>query len=350
MNSFKKKLVWSIVFLALVIITIYVLTNQSKSFSVEGFADFISGANWIWMSLAFISMLGFIFFEGMAVRKLCRMFGYKTTVRKSIVYSSSDLYFSAITPSASGGQPASALFMIGDGISKTVTTIALLINLTLYALSIILFGVISLIFDAGNLASFDDFSTFLIFFGFAVQVFLIVLFLLLVYKEKIVMKIADVGIRLLMKLRLVKNGDKLRKKLQGSETKYKECAGAILHHKRDIAKAFLYNILQRASFIMVSVCTYMAVYGKPSRIWDVFVTQGYIVIGSNTIPIPGAVGVADYLFMDGYSGIVPDPVNIELLSRGISFYSSVIICGIITLAVYLIRGLKGMKRKKNENE
>lgn len=348
MKSLKKKVLWSFVFLALVILTVYVLTNQSKSFSIKGFASFIAGANPIWLAGAIIAMLGFVFFEGMAVRTLCRMFGYRTGVRQSIVYSSSDIYFSAITPSASGGQPASALFMIGDGIPPTVTTIVLLINLTLYALSIILTGIICLLFGADILANFDDFSTFLILLGFVIQIFLVVLFLLLVYKEKIVMKIADAGIRVLMKLHLIKNGEKLRKRLIGAEEKYKECADAILDHKRDIFKAFIYNLLQRMSFILVSVCTYMAVYGNVSRIWDVFATQGYVVLGSNTIPIPGAVGVSDYLFMDGFHAIVKDPVNIELLSRGISFYSSVIICGIITLVAYIIRGVKGTKHKKNE--
>ncbi|MFR2128888.1 MAG: hypothetical protein ACLS4M_06675 [Eubacterium ventriosum] len=45
---------------------------------------------------------------------LCGTFGYKRPFRKCLVYSSSDIYFSAITPSATGGQPASAYFMMKD--------------------------------------------------------------------------------------------------------------------------------------------------------------------------------------------------------------------------------------------
>ena len=170
--------------------------------------------------------------------------------------------------------------------------------------------------------------------------------MMLVYKEKIVMRIADILIRILCKLHIFKNGKKFRKRLAGAEERYKQCADAILQNKRYIFKAFIYNILQRVSWILVTVFAYLSVYGNVHKLWDVAVTQGYVVLGANTIPIPGAVGVADYLFLDGFDAIVKEPVNIELLSRGISFYSSVIICGIITLVIYLARGLKGMKRKK----
>ena len=69
--------------------------------------------------------------------QLSKAFGYKRKFRKALVYSTSDIYFSAITPSATGGQPASAYFMMNDKIPGAVTTIVLLVNLTLYTTSII---------------------------------------------------------------------------------------------------------------------------------------------------------------------------------------------------------------------
>ena len=55
---------------------------------------------------------------------------------RGVLYSAADIYFSAITPSATGGQPASALLMVGDGIPTAVTTVVLLLNLAMYNLSI----------------------------------------------------------------------------------------------------------------------------------------------------------------------------------------------------------------------
>ncbi|MCQ4775571.1 flippase-like domain-containing protein, partial [Lacrimispora saccharolytica] len=87
--------------------------------------------------LAVSGMFGFIFFEGMALTVIVRSLGYPAKHRQGFVYSAGDIYFSAITPSASGGQPASALFMIRDGIPTTAVMAALLLNLIMYTMVII---------------------------------------------------------------------------------------------------------------------------------------------------------------------------------------------------------------------
>ena len=68
--------------------------------------------------------------------------------------------------------------------------------------------------------------------------------------------------------------------------------------------------------------------------------QTFAVLGSNAVPVPGAVGVADYILLSGFGQIVRDPVSVELLSRGISFYSTILACGVLLLAVLMIRKIK----------
>ena len=346
MKDIKKKIIWFVVFIALVGVTLYTIVRQNESFSIRGFIDFVSNSSWQWILMAFISMLGFIIFEGLALIVICRAFGYKRRWTRGIAYSAPDIYFSAITPSATGGQPASAYFMMKDKIPGAVTTITLLINLTLYTTSIIVIGIVCFVVRPGMLAEFSLLSKCMISIGFAIQFVLIAVFLLLVYKEKIVMKIATVLMKLLNKIHIMNNIDKKLEHLKSVEKQYKECASAIKEHKKPLFVAFLLNFLQRISLIMVSVCVFLAKGGELSKAVDVFISQGYVVLGSNSVPIPGAVGAADYLFIDGFSHIVKDPVSIELLSRGISFYCCILICGIITLALYLTKGLKEMRRKK----
>lgn len=346
MKDKKKKLIWFMVFIALVIVTLYTIVRQNESFSLSGFLEFISTASWQWIFWAFISMFGFIIFEGLAILVICRAFGYKKRITRGIVYSAPDIYFSAITPSATGGQPASAYFMMKDKIPGAITTIVLLINLTLYTTSIILIGIVCFITRPGMIAEFSTLSKCMIFAGFIIQFILMTVFLLLVYREKIVMKIASVVMKLLNRIHLMHNIKKKQEHLKEVEQQYKDCAAAIKNHKKPLFLAFVFNFLQRISLIMVSVCVYMAKGGELSKAFDVFTAQGYVVLGSNSVPIPGAVGAADYLFIDGFGHIVKDPVSIELFSRGISFYCCILICGVITLAVYLAEGLKGMKRKK----
>lgn len=342
----KKNIVWLIVFMALVALTLYIVVNQNENFSVEEFGKFIFSASWQWIGLAFVCMAGFVVFEGLAIISLAKGFGYKVKFNRCVVYSAPDIYFSAITPSATGGQPASAYFMMKDQIPGAVTTIILLINLTLYTSSIIVIGLVCFLTRPQILMEFSSLSKILIFAGFIIQFVLMSVFILLVYKEKVVMKIANFGMRILHKLHLIRNIQQKQEHLKEVEQQYKECAAAIMNHKKTLAVSFLFNLLQRVSLILISVCVFMAKGGAISKAFDAFVTQGYVVLGSNSVPIPGAVGAADYLFINGFGHLVKDPVSIELLSRGISFYCCIIICGIITLAVYMTEKLKRMKRKK----
>lgn len=346
MKESKKKILWSVILLTLIGLTLYTIVGNNESFTLSGFIDYVSSAKWQWIVLAFLCMIGFFVFEALAIQELAKAFGYHKKFRRCMVYSASDIYFSAITPSATGGQPAAGLFMMRDKIPGAVTTIILLLNLTLYTTSIIVIGVVCFVTRPNMMSHFSVVSKCMIVFGFCFQFVLLAVFLLLVYKEKIIIKSANFFMRLFQKMHLMHNIEKKQKHLVEVEQQYKQCAAAIKGHMKEMVIALLYNLLQRLSLILVSVCVFIAVGGNAEKVYDAFVAQGLVVLGSNSVPIPGAVGAADYLFIDGFGKLINDSVSIELLSRGISFYCCIIVCGIITLAASMLHSLKGMKRKK----
>lgn len=102
---------------------------------------------------------------------MARHFGYKTSAIDGAVYGGADVYFSAITPSASGGQPASAYFMIRDGIPGYAATVALLINLVMYTLSLLTIGILCMFFKYPLLKNFSGISRIFIYLGIIVLIF-----------------------------------------------------------------------------------------------------------------------------------------------------------------------------------
>ena len=81
--------------------------------------------------------------------------------------------------------------------------------------------------------------------------------------------------------------------------------------------AFLLNLLQRVSVVAVTYCGYMGSGQTGHSFIDIMTVQGYVLIGSNSLPVPGAVGIADYLFFDGFRNIFADPSYGEFLMRGL---------------------------------
>ena len=69
MKETKKKILWSVVLLALIGITLYVIVKSNDSLTLEGFIQYVSKAKKQWIVAAFGCMLGFIVFEALAVRE-----------------------------------------------------------------------------------------------------------------------------------------------------------------------------------------------------------------------------------------------------------------------------------------
>ena len=338
----KKKWIWVVVSLLIAGFSIWAVIAQCSSFSPEEFKDFIIDSDKRWIIGAALCMFGLIFFEGMAVRRIARAIGYIKGIAQSTVYGAADVYFSAITPSASGGQPASAYFMVADGIPGTAVTVILLVNLIMYTLALLFLGGICCIFRFDIVMRMSVLSKVLIIVGAVILILLALSFYLLLRKAEIFYSICNGFLRLLEKIHLLRHGEKIRNKLNATMAEYKECSNIIAGKKKMLVDAFILNTLQRLSQYMVPFFVFMADAQGIRKSVDALITQCFVSVGSNCVPVPGAMGVADYIMLDGYENIVGEELATytELLSRGISFYGCIIISAIIVIVAFLIRNCR----------
>ena len=107
-------------------------------------------------------------------------------------------------------------------------------------------------------------------------------------------------------------------------------------------RAFALNLMQRMLLIAVTMCAFRAAGGAAEQMLDAWAVQGFSILGYSFVPIPGAMGVADLMLMDGFGQMMAQEsaVNLELLSRSISFYSCILICGAAVLVKYLMQKVR----------
>lgn len=344
----KKRIFWFIVFVVLIVVTLRAMMSGATEFTAERFGEMLLDASPFWMAMALLCMAGFVFFEAYSLWRLERFFGHGRKMTRNIIYSAADVYFSAITPSATGGQPASAVFMVRDGIPGAVTTMCLLLNVMLYTVSILIIGILCFLLFPGAFFSFSVPSKILIIAGFLIQAVVVVGLLLMVTKEKIILNLAGFFIRLLCKMRLMRNQEQRMASLEKMIAEYRSCIDTFKGDGWIVFRVLLLNLAQRICNIGVALCVYLAVGGDPFRWLEVLVTQGFVVLGSNAVPIPGAVGVADYMFLDGFEHIIADTACVELISRSISFYVCLVLCGGLTLLATVWNTVKKRRMRKKE--
>ena len=99
---------------------------------------------------------------------------------------------------------------------------------------------------------------------------------------------------------------------------------------------------------MVTVFCYFAMHGKISDGLTIFIIQTYVVMGSNFIPIPGAVGISEFLMYFGYTMLLNDEAayTLAILGRGISYYTCVIISIITVIIGYIMIRVKNNKEEQ----
>lgn len=333
----KKQALLMLLFASIAVLSIWAVVAQSREFSLAEFGVYIREASAPWLLVAACSMLGFILFEAVALLVLCRAQGKKQTVGQSFVYAASDIYFSAITPSATGGQPASAYFMMKDGIGGMQATAILVANLCMYTLSIVVISIVSLVLRFDIFLQFSGFSQILIVCGFFLQLGLLVFFFLILKHERLLHRMCSGVLGFLCKLHILKYREEKQRALDIYMENYRAQSKMITEHPKAMFWCFVFNFLQRVSQIAVTMFVYLATAGKGlAAALDLWFRQCYVVMGANCIPVPGAMGVSDYMMLDSFRSVMTESqaVNLELLSRSISFYCCVFICGAATLIQY----------------
>lgn len=351
MNKNVRKHLFNVLFvLALLGLTVYLLLKSNEELSWADVNAFFSGCNPWYIVAAAACMLIFLIAEGCSIKNIAGRLGYKVKYVSSFAYSSADAYYSALTPSATGGQPASAFYMVRDGIDAGSTTFILVFNLLGYTAAIFVLGVAAFLLSAFTSQGgwiFFEFSTFskiFILFGVATQAFLIWLFIACLRRPGAVLKTGNALISFLKKIKLSKKPDALREKLSAMVEKYRNCGGEIKKHRGLFVQTLLWNVLQRGAQVAITAFVCKAAAPQTDML-HVFALQCFVLLGYNSIPLPGGSGIFELLYMNVFASEFPSAflVVAVMVTRVISYYACLIVSGVYTLIYHVARG--GAKEK-----
>lgn len=118
---------------------------------------------------------------------------------------------------------------------------------------------------------------------------------------------------------------------------YNETASFLRNHHGLIIRVFLITCIQRIALFAVT-CFVVRSFGVKGTPWPVTLTlQAVIAVSVDMLPLPGGMGISESLFL-----ILFQPVLGELLlpgmvlSRGLGYYSELLISALFTLAALVV--------------
>ena len=175
--------------------------------------------------------------------------------------------------------------------------------------------------------------------------------------DRVLSRIISALIRFLSGIHLMRHPERWEERLRLARKEYRECVQVLAASRRMWLVAFFFNLMQRFSQFMVTVFVYLSITGGASaaagqgagagstsigQLVNLWATQCFVSLGANCVPIPGSMGVTDYLMLDGYLNLMNKQTAYELqiLTRGLSFYFTVLLSGAVVLICYLLQNRK----------
>ena len=266
----KKSQLLGIGFILILMIAsiMYVLKDESINSVMAAIHSVKAG----YILIAIALMLGYIICEGINIWITMRALNKKTSVKDCIEYGFVGFYFSSITPSSSGGQPAQVYFMNRKGISITSSSLGLMILLFAHQLVVMLYGLIALFIKPEFMVSHKAGFHLLLAYGLISNAIILFGILFLIFSPKVVFKILNTMGKLLYKIRIIKNKDKLREKISQSLEEYERGAIYMKENPKILLYVILVTILQITMLFAIPYVIYLGFGLRKFSMMDLILT------------------------------------------------------------------------------
>lgn len=284
--------------------------------------------------LGLISMIMYPLFESIFIKRFFRYLGCNVSFYQALGYTFTEIYFSGITPSSTGGQPVQMLEMKRDNIPYSKSTTVVIFNTIMYKVTLIFLLILSLIFFSKDI--FCEFRLFrwLVIGGSLFNILFILFLISLLYSDSVINFVKRCFNYIVNHVRIIRNKDKLIDKFDKTINEYKDASLVIKGNYKIVIESFIILLLQRISILSIGYFVYRAFGFNEYGFGLIIAFQVFITIASDFVPTPGGVMIAEGIMISINKflyGVVSD-VPAMLLHRSISFYFLIV----ISFVFYLI--------------
>lgn len=332
----SKNWLWLAVMAGLLGWTVYtVLKDQTPG----QLAHALVAADWRFLLMGLALMAAFIGFEAKCTHLTLRALGSSQPFRRCYFYSCTGFFFSNITPSATGGQPAQVYYMNRDGVPAVHGAIDMLLVTIGYHTAMAGFGILALVTCPSLPEMLGGQVGFLLGLGFAIFVALDAAMILFLFLPGPVRRLGQWGIKTAVRVRPSLNQAELEEKLAEQLERYGQGAKLIRSAPGVLPKLLLLSAAQLACSYAVPYMIYLSFHLTGVTAWEVFALQVLCTMSVGYLPLPGSAGAAENVFLRSFgfifgAGLVAPAM---ILSRTVSCYLVLITTGIITAVIHFRR-------------
>lgn len=326
----RKIIIEGAFFIMLVAMTFYLVFKDNELSDILKSLR-LADARYILLSVVLVII--FVCSESVIICYMMRSLKRQVPLSNCIKYSFIGFFYSCITPSATGGQPAQIYYMNKDEIPVPVSTLVLMIVTITYKFVLVIVGVLLCLFFRPLVLNFWDGAQFFLYLGLLLNVGCVTLMYILIFRPALTKKLMHIGLVLIERIRLVRHKAERTAKLSHAMDQYSEAAYFFRDNKMVVFNVLLISVIQRFVLFFVTYFVYLSFGLRGFSAFEIVTMQASISVAVDMLPLPGGVGISEGLFMKVFKPIFGEVLLLSgmLLSRGISYYTLLLISAVVTI-------------------
>lgn len=332
-----------LIYVALITALMAVLLLRSDELGRIWFTLGRLDARWVWAAAGCIAV--YLFLRMAALKFYLARNGHRITWIQTAGVTGAGQFYSAVTPSASGGQPMQVLWLHRLNVPASLGTACVSVKFLGFQTAILSLGGLAWLLNRQLVARQLHGFRWLVLLGYAVNSALILAIILTVPKWQIVDRLIRFFIRFGKRIRIVRNEDGAYDAFQRSLKDYRGALNQLLRQPLDALVIFLLSLLQIIAYMAVANCLYRAFGFAGTGDAAILTIQLMLFIAAAFIPLPGAAGAQESGFCLFFRGIFPES---ELVAAMISWrffsYYLPLFSGLAMMALSRLLSKKNAKK------
>ncbi len=328
-----KKYVFSFVFmLALIGLTFYLLLKDT---SLKEIQFLLSQVKLPYVFGGIAAMLAYLLFHALTFGVAARTINIRLRLKEMMDYSLVGHFYSSITPSSTGGQPMQFYYMTRDRIPPSKVTLILFQTNVAYQASAVVVGIAAYIYQRNYISSLNTAVLPFFILGVVCSLAMLSLLICVVVSERVLRGFLSGIVRFLAAIRLIKNREKWLSSIDKYIEELKGGQALIRENRIHFIKLMLVSLVMIFFYQISPYFAYKAFGLQGYSMMEIYAVSMVLYLSVAFLPLPGTVGAAEsgflLLFKPVFGAVVLPSM---LLSRFMSFYVLLVLCGIVCAYVH----------------
>ena len=328
----KKNYKINIIILVIVSFVVVFFTLKDD---FNGAMNYLKSINYLWILVAVLFMFFNIVFQSLSQHRFLKEIDPNYKFLSCFKLMCMAMFFNAITPFSSGGQPFEMYILNKDGIKVSDSLNALIQHFITYQFGLIFSSTIAIILNSIFKILPDSLLLKkIVLIGYFINILVMGIIIFFSRAKKLNTKLFSKIFKFIFHFKFIKNKEEKEQKFLKYLEDFYNSTAIMKNNLKNTILSFIFNLISLCFLYLIPVFIFYSFGNYKLDFFESYIASSFTFLIGSFVPIPGATGGLEYGFIDFFKIFISNTTMLSagmLVWRLITYYFSMFIGGIILM-------------------